>query len=116
MVPMCRSHAGIPVLHRGVVVSSCDPCAVVEFRNRDPFEGMEALFADYRLVGEVEAIGAPAGEVMAFSPGNAADRSAMDAIPPHRWFRANEHLWMCHDGSVLLLAHGYPLVSRMLGA
>ena len=116
MVTMCRSHASIPVLHGGVAVSSCEPCGVIAFRNRDSFEGMAALFADYRLVGEVEAVGAPAGEVMAFRPRNAADRSALDTIPPHRWFRANDHLWMCHDGSVLLLAHRFPLVSRMLGA
>ena len=64
----------------------------------------------------MDAIGAPAGEVMAFRPASVGDRTALEALPAHAWFRAGEHLWMCHDGSVLLLAHRFPLVSRMLGA
>ena len=116
MVSMCRTHDTNPVIRNGVAVVTCEQCGMVAFCNRDSFGGMAALFADYRLVGRVEAIGAPAGEVMAFRPANPSDSSTMDAIPPHRWFRANQHLWVCHDGSVLLLAHRFPLVSRTLGA
>ncbi len=113
---MCRTHDATPVIRNGVAIVACRQCGMVTFRNRDSFGGIAALFADYRMVGRVEAIGAPAGEVVAFRPAKSSDRSTMDAIPPHRWFRANQHLWMCHDGSVLLLAHHFPLVSRMLGA
>ena len=116
MVSMCRSHETTPAIRHGVAVVTCETCRTVTFRNRDSFGGMAALFADYRLVGRVETIGAPACEVMAFRPANPSDRSTMDALPPHRWFRANEHLWVCQDGSLLLLAHRFPLVSRMLGA
>ena len=116
MVMMCGTHDTTPVIRHGVAVATCRKCGTVTFRNGDSFGGMAALFADYRLVGRVEAIGAPAGEVMAFRPPDSSDRSTMDAIPPHRWFRANKHLWVCQDGSVLLLAHRFPLVSRMLGA
>lgn len=116
MVSMCRTHETTPVIRDGVAVLTCEQCGTVTFGNRDSFGGMAALFADYRLVGRVEAIGAPAGEVMAFRPANPSDRSTMDALPLHRWLRANEHLWVCQDGSVLLLAHRFPLVSRMLGA
>ena len=116
MVSMCRTHDTTPVIRNGVAVVTCRQCGLVAFPDRDSFGGMAALFADYRLVGRVEAIGAPAGEVVAFRPANTSHRSTMDAIPAHRWFRANEHLWVCHDGSVLLLAHRFPQVSRMLGA
>jgi len=116
IVSMCRTHDTTAVIRNGVAVVTCEQCGMVAFRNRDSFGGIAALFADYSLVGRVEAIGAPAGEVMAFRPANPSDRSTMDAIPPHRWFRANQHLWVCHDGSVLLLAHRFPLVSRMLGS
>ena len=113
---MCRTHDTAPAIRNGVATVACRQCGMVTFRNRDSFGGIAALFADYRMVGRVEAVGAPAGEVVAFRPANPSDRSAMEAIPPHHWFRANQHLWMCHDGSVLLLAHHFPLVSRMLGA
>ena len=116
MVSMCRAHDTTAVIRRGVAVVTCEQCGTVTFHNQDSFGGMAALFADYSLVGRVEAISAPAGEVMAFRPADRSDRSTMDAIPPQRWFRADEHLWVCQDGSVLLLAHRFPLLSRMLGA
>lgn len=116
MVSMCPTHDTTTVIRNGVAVVTCEHCGMVAFRNRDSFGGVAALFADYRLVCRVEAIGAPGGEVMAFRPAKPSDRPAMDAIPPHRWFRADEHLWVCQDGSVLLLAHRFPQVSRVLGA
>ena len=77
---------------------------------------MSTMFGDYRLVGPVDTIHAPAGEVLAYRARHPTDLAALGVTPAHRWFMVNEHLWMCHDGELLLLAHRSPLASRMVGA
>ena len=83
---------------------------------RDQWDSMATVFGDYELVGRVDAVLAPASEVLAYRARRPVDSEALQVAPPHRWFRVNEHLWMCHDGSLLLLAHGWPWLSRVVGA
>lgn len=92
----------------GVQVGVCGECREVRFRcaegSADPWEALAELFGDYRLVGRIDAIRAPAAEVLAYRPGRPENASALEAAPPHRWFKAADRLWMCHDRSLLLLA------------
>ena len=92
----------------GVLVGVCGECREIRFRcaggPADPWEALAALFGDYRLVGRIDAIRAPAAEVLAYRPRRPENASALEAAPPHRWFKAADRLWMCHDRSLLLLA------------
>ena len=116
----CLNHSIRHSVLRGVRVGTCRDCRWVRFGDAagggDAWEFMSTLFGEYELVGRIDAVLAPAPEVLAYRARGAADRSALQVTPPHRWFRVNEHLWMCHDGSLLLLAHGWPSVSRAVGA
>ena len=77
---------------------------------------MSAMFGDYELTGRVDTIRAPTAEVLAYRARRPADLAVLSVTPPHRWFSVNEHLWMCHDGEMLLLAHRWASVSRLVGA
>lgn len=116
----CTDHATVRAARRGVLVWVCEECEEIRFRDvkgeRDPWDAVSALFGSYELVGRVDTIRAPAGEVLAYRPEPQAGSADLDVIPTHRWLRVNEHLWMCHDGGLLLLAHRSALVSRMVGA
>lgn len=106
--------------HGGVRAGACRECRVVRFRSAagsaDPWEALGTLFEDYRLIGRLDTIRAPAAEVLAYRPRRPEDASALAVTPPHRWFKAADRLWMCHDGSLLLLAHESAYASRVVGA
>ena len=97
-----------PVWVGRIALSGCDSCARIEwFSNTgpiDPAEAMAALFGSYDLVGTMDALGAPAPEVLVYKPPNGRKRRNLDAIPKQVWLKAGPHLWMSHDGEVLLLA------------
>lgn len=116
----CLNHSITLSTHRGIRVGACRTCRRVRFgepgSGSDPWDSMSTVFGDYQLVGRVDAVFAPASEVLAYRARRAVDSEALLVAPPHRWFRVNEHLWMCHDGNLLLLAHGSPSVSRAVGA
>ena len=116
----CMSHATTRAAHLGIRVGTCWVCSETRFRDTaggsDPWVAMSTLFGEYELVGRVDTIHAPVGEVLAYRSHRPADAAALRVTPPHRWFKVNEHLWMCHDGALLLLAHRSPHVSRVVGA
>ncbi len=116
----CANHTMAHSVHRGIWVGACQECRRVRFGDgtgsRDAWDAMSTVFGDYQLVGRVDTIRAPADEVLAYRSRWPADSAALRVTPPHRWFKVNEHLWMCHDGTLLLLAHRSPLVSRTVGA
>lgn len=116
----CVDHVTTDTIHGGVLTSACAGCASIRFRSavsgRDPWDAMAALFGGYELVGRVDTIRAPTGEVLAYRSRTEEEAAALRVTPPHRWFEVNQHLWMCHDGELLLLAHSSPAVSQLLGA
>ena len=116
----CLNHSITDSTHRGIRVGTCRDCRSVRFCDTtdggDAWDSMSTVFGDYELVSRVDAVLAPATEVLAYRPRLPADREALRVTPPHRWLRVNGHLWMCHDGNLLLLAHGSPAVSRLMGA
>ena len=116
----CLDHSVTHSTHRGIRVGACRTCRQVRFGDpgsaRDPWDSMSTVFGDYELVGRVDAVFAPASEVLAYRARRPVDSEALLVAPAHRWFRVNEHLWMCHDGTLLLLAHGSPSVSKAVGA
>lgn len=116
----CVHHSGAFSTHQGIRVETCRRCRTIRLLDTagetDGWNCMSALFGDYELVGRVDALHAPATEVLAYRSPDRAGAGSLRVAPPHRWFRVNECLWMCHDGRLLLLAHGSPSVSRMVGA
>ena len=121
MVSMrCLDHSTTYSVHDGIRVGACEECRWVRFGDtpggNDPWRAMSRLFGDYEMVGRVDTIHAPAGEVLAYRPQLPADTGTLSVIPAHRWFRVTANLWMCHDRALLLLAHGSTHVSRMVGA
>ncbi|MDX1467917.1 MAG: hypothetical protein R3258_01105 [Acidimicrobiia bacterium] len=97
-----------PVWVGRIAVSACGDCGVAEwFGDTGPLdhsEAMAALFGSYDLIGPLDALGAPAQFVLAYAPPSKGKRKRLDALPRRAWLRAGPRLWMCHDGSVLLLA------------
>ena len=67
-------------------------------------EAMAALFGNFEMVGELDALGAPAPRVIAYRPPSNRKRANLDAFPRRIWLRASPDLWMSHDGESLLLA------------
>ena len=104
----------------GVRIVVCEQCRVVRFTDEsgeaDAWDSMAAIFGDYELLGRVDAVRAPAAEVLAYRSQGPAGRKALAVAAPYRWLRVNRHLWMCHDGTLLLLAHGSAAASRAVGA
>ena len=101
-----------------IAVSACEDCARIEWFSTsgpiDSAEAMAALFGNYDLVGPLDAMGAPARRVLAYSPPNGRKRKHLDALPKHVWLKAGPHLWMSHDGQILLLATTQPLLFENL--
>lgn len=97
-----------PVWVGRIAVAACDECGRVDwFSNEgpvDPAEAMAALFGSYDLMGTLDALGAPAREVLAYSAPSALKRRNLDALPRRVWLKAAPHLWMSTDGVTLLLA------------
>ena len=102
-----------PVAVAGVEVISCETCAeVIWYRDGqwlDAAEGMAELFGQFDLVGRLEALSAPAPEVLLYRPPNRHWRSHLDAFPKLAWLEAAPDLWLSHDGERLLLAPANPL-------
>lgn len=97
-----------PVWVGRIAVAACQECGRVEWFSDegavDPAEAMAALFGSYDLMGSLDALGAPAPEVLAYSAPSARKRRNLDALPRKVWLKAAPHLWMSTDGVTLLLA------------
>lgn len=97
-----------PVWMGRIAVTACAVCGTVDWFSSsgpvDPAEAMAALFGNYELVGTLDALGAPAPEVLVYRPPSVRRRAGLDAFPEKVWLKTGPHLWMSHDGQVLLLA------------
>lgn len=91
-----------------MAVAACSECGTIEWFGAggavDPAEAIAALFGSYDLIGPIEAISAPTSRVLAYQPPNSRRRGNLRALPKGVWLKAGPHLWMSHDGEVLLLA------------
>lgn len=98
----------IPVTTEGLEVAACGVCAEVSwFQNGrwlQPEIGVARLFGEFRLVGSLPGISAPAHDVHLYAPPSPAARSRLRAFPPKVWLQAAPNLWMSHDGNHLALA------------
>ncbi len=98
----------IPVAAGGIEVISCADCGEVSWFRKgqwlDPAEGMAALFGEYDLIGRLEALSAPAPEVLLYHPPSGRWRANLDVFPKHVWLEAGPDLFLSHDGEHLLLA------------
>ena len=107
-----------PVWVGRIALSTCADCAKIDWFSDsgpvDPAEAMAALFGSYDLIGTMDALSAPADEVLAYRPPNGRKRRNLDALPKKVWLKAGPHLWMSHDGEVLLLATTQPLMFENL--
>lgn len=97
-----------PVWVGRIAVAACADCRQVDwFSSEGPIdhaEAMAALFGSYDLMGSLDALGAPAPRVLAYSSPSARKRRHLAALPRRVWLKAGPHLWLSHDGDVLLLA------------
>lgn len=97
-----------PVRVGRIDIAACPSCAVVEWSSIsgpvDPAEGMAALFGNYEMIGQLDALGAPAHRVIAYRPPSSRRRAHLDAFPKNVWLHAGPDLWLSHDGATLLLA------------
>jgi len=111
--PTCASHAGLSV-------QTCDHCLNVSFTDSQgrvmPTVALARLFGDFDLVGGLAAVGAPGREVLMYRAPDRLANAALRVLEPHRWFRADENLWISHDGDHLLFSHDHPSVSHLVGA
>ncbi|MDH3607052.1 MAG: hypothetical protein OER12_08645 [Acidimicrobiia bacterium] len=98
----------IPIATAGIEVVSCGDCGEVGWFRRgewlDPAEGMAVLFGQYDLVGRLEALSAPAPEVLLYRPPSGRWRAHLDVFPKHVWLEVSPDLFLSHDGEHLLLA------------
>ncbi len=103
----------MPMTVAGIEVVSCATCGEVSWYRRgqwlDPAEGMAALFGQYDLVGRLEALSAPAPEVLLYAPPSGRWRAHLDAFPKQVWLEAAPGLWLSHDQVHLLLAPADPI-------
>lgn len=108
----------VPVWAGKVAVIACGDCSRVEWFSAsgpiDPAEGMAALFGSYDLIGPMDALGAPTSQVLVYQPPSTRKRANLKTMPRRVWLKAGPHLWMSHDGEVLLLAPTSPLVFENL--
>lgn len=107
-----------PVWMNEVAVAACADCGRVDWFSSegkvDHAEAVAALFGSYDLVGPIDALGAPSARVLAYTPPNSRKRRNLDALPKHVWLKAGPHLWLAHDGEVLLLATTQPMLYENL--
>ena len=101
-----------------IAVSACEDCGQIEWFSAegpiDHAEALAALFGSYDLVGPLEALGAPAPQVLAYAPPSGRKRRNLDVLPRRVWLKAGPRLWMSHDGRVLLLATTQPMLFENL--
>lgn len=97
-----------PVWVGRIAVAACEDCGRIDWLSNegpiDPAEALAALFGSYDLIGPMDALGAPAPQVLAYAPPSGRKRKNLDALPKRVWLKAGPRLWMSHDGEVLLLA------------
>jgi hypothetical protein len=97
-----------PVWVGRIAVAACEDCGQVDWLSNegpiDPAEAMAALFGSYDLIGPLDALGAPAPQVLIYAPPSGRKRRNLDALPKRVWLKAGPRLWMSHDGEHLLLA------------
>ncbi|HEX6946401.1 MAG TPA: hypothetical protein VF246_03540 [Acidimicrobiia bacterium] len=97
-----------PVRVGRIDVTACEACAQVEWGSItgpvDPAEALMALFGNFEMVGQLEALGAPAPRVIVYRPPSMRKRANLDAFPRRVWLQTAPDLWMSHDGETLLLA------------
>lgn len=97
-----------PVWVGRIAVAACQACARVDWFSADgpidAAEALAALFGSYDLLGPLDALAAPAARVLAYAPDSARKRKALDSLPRRVWLKAGPHLWLSHDGELLLLA------------
>jgi hypothetical protein len=97
-----------PVWVGRVAVAACENCGRIDWLSNDgsidPAEAMAALFGSYDLIGPMDALGAPAPQVLVYAPPSGRKRKNLDVLPKRVWLKAGPRLWMSHDGEVLLLA------------
>lgn len=102
-----------PVAVAGIEVISCGECGEVGWFRKgqwlDPAEGMAALFGQYDLVARLEALSAPAAEVLLYRPPGGTWRAHLDVFEKNVWLEAAPNLWLSHDGQHLLLAPTDPV-------
>ena len=107
-----------PVWVGRIAVAACADCGRIEWLSSDgPIDSAEAiaaLFGSYDLVGPLDALGAPALQVLVYNPPSPRKRKNLDVLPKHAWMKAGPHLWMSHDGEVLLLATTQPMLFENL--
>lgn len=97
-----------PVWIGHVAVAACARCHRVDWLSEsgaiDHSEAMAAVFGSFDLIGSIDALAAPAPQVLAYAPPSKAKRRNLDALPRRTWLKAGPHLWLSHDGELLLLA------------
>ena len=97
-----------PVWIGRIALSACEECQRVDwFSSEGPVdhaEAVAALFGAYDLIGPLDALGGPTRTVLAYAPPSSSKRKHLDALPRRVWLKAGPHLWLSHDGEVLLLA------------
>lgn len=103
-----------PQWHGRIAISACADCGTVDWFSHagaiDPAEGLAYLFGSYDLIGELDALGAPSAKVLVYSAPNGRRRRNLSALPANTWLKVAPHLWLSHDGEVLLLATDQPLL------
>lgn len=101
-----------------LLVSACAGCSTVEWRDAageiDPAEGLAALFGSYELIGNLDALGSPAPEVLVYRPPSNRKKRNLAPFPAHVWVKAAPDLWLTHDGENLLLATNHRLLFENL--
>ncbi len=107
-----------PIWMGRIAVVGCADCRQIEwFSSAGPIDSAEAiaaLFGNYDLVGPLDALGAPAPQVLVYAPPSNRKRKNLDALPKRVWLKSGPHLWMSHDGEMLLLATTQPLLFENL--
>lgn len=107
-----------PVWVGRMAVAACADCGRVDwFSNEgpvDPAEALASLFGSYDLLGPLDALGAPASKVLAYSAPSWRKRKNLEALPKRVWLKVGPRLWMAHDGEVLLLATTQPILFENL--
>lgn len=103
----------IPVAVAGIEVVSCGECSEIGWYRRgqwlDPAEGMATLFGQFDLVATLDALSAPAPEVLLYRPPSGRVRAHLEVFAENVWLEAAPNLWLSHDGEHLLLAPTDPI-------
>ena len=101
-----------------VSVTACADCGLVGWLSDtgsiDPTEGLAYLFGSYDLIAHLDALGAPAPTVLAYSAPSVRKGKHLAAFPKRVWLSVAPNLWLSHDGETLLLATNHKLLLENL--